>query len=133
MRRYSRSAASWHSPWLGAAKWWRWRDGALRRCRIELCQQPSQFLDARPDADTLGVDRLAHQPSQIGIVVVGRNARPVGIEVSDTGSGIPEEERDTVLRRFHRVDRSRTVPACDVGLSFVVAVAQRQPFHLRYG
>jgi signal transduction histidine kinase len=54
----------------------------------------------------------------------------VGIEVSDTGSGIPEEERDTVLRRFHRVDRSRTVPGSGLGLNLVAAVAKLHQFHL---
>jgi len=28
-------------------------------------QQPSQFLDARSDADTLGVDRLAHHSGKV--------------------------------------------------------------------
>jgi hypothetical protein len=34
--------------------------------------EPSQFLDARPDTDTLGVDRLAHQLCQVAIVFVGK-------------------------------------------------------------
>jgi len=67
--------------------------------------------------------------SSVRMRVVATRDR-VGIEVSDTGSGIPEEERDTVLRRFHRVDRSRTVPGSGLGLSLVAAVAKLHEFHL---
>jgi signal transduction histidine kinase len=67
--------------------------------------------------------------SSVRMRVVATRDR-VGIEVSDTGSGIPEEERDTVLRRFHRVDRSRTVPGAGLGLNLVAAVAKLHQFHL---
>ena len=48
----------------------------------------------------------------------------VGVEVTDTGPGIPEGERAAVLRRFHRVDKSRNAPGCGLGLSLVAAVAK---------
>jgi signal transduction histidine kinase len=47
-----------------------------------------------------------------------------GVEVSDTGPGIPEAERDAVLRRFHRVEKCRSTPGSGLGLSLVAAVAR---------
>lgn len=46
-----------------------------------------------------------------------------GVSVSDTGPGIPEPEREKVLQRFYRLDRSRTSPGSGLGLSLVRAVA----------
>ena len=46
------------------------------------------------------------------------------LEVSDTGPGIPEAERDTVFDRFVRLEPSRSTPGNGLGLSLVRAVAQ---------
>jgi signal transduction histidine kinase len=48
----------------------------------------------------------------------------LGIEVTDTGPGIPGPERDAVLRRFHRVEKCRHTPGSGLGLSLVAAVAK---------
>ena len=48
----------------------------------------------------------------------------IGVSVSDTGPGIPESERDAVLRRFHRLEKSRHTPGSGLGLSLVAAVAR---------
>lgn len=45
------------------------------------------------------------------------------LRVVDTGPGIPEEEHAKVLRRFYRMDRSRSTPGFGLGLSLVKAVA----------
>ena len=50
----------------------------------------------------------------------GEGAR---IRVSDTGPGIPEGERDAVMRRFYRGESSRTTAGSGLGLSLVNAVA----------
>lgn len=59
-----------------------------------------------------------------GIVTV--TAIPDGgmihLRVSDTGIGIPEGERDAVLGRFYRSDKSRHVPGSGLGLSLVMAI-----------
>jgi len=47
-----------------------------------------------------------------------------GIEVSDTGPGIPEAEREPVLRRFYRLEKSRHTPGSGLGLSLVAAIAK---------
>ncbi|WP_239501704.1 ATP-binding protein, partial [Stenotrophomonas maltophilia] len=43
--------------------------------------------------------------------------------VADDGPGVPEEERERVVRRFYRLDRSRSTPGAGLGLSLVAAVA----------
>jgi signal transduction histidine kinase len=48
----------------------------------------------------------------------------LGIIVADTGPGIPAEEREAVLRRFYRAERSRHTPGSGLGLSLVAAVAR---------
>lgn len=45
------------------------------------------------------------------------------ISVADHGPGIPIEERQNVLRRFYRLERSRSTPGSGLGLSLVAAVA----------
>ena len=46
------------------------------------------------------------------------------IMVSDTGSGIPEAERDKVVQRFYRLESSRSTPGSGLGLSLVEAVTK---------
>jgi signal transduction histidine kinase len=46
------------------------------------------------------------------------------VSVTDTGPGIPVGERETVLRRFHRLERSRTARGSGLGLSLVAAIAR---------
>jgi len=46
------------------------------------------------------------------------------LEVSDTGPGIPENEREAVFGRFVRLEPSRSTPGYGLGLSLVRAVAR---------
>jgi signal transduction histidine kinase len=46
------------------------------------------------------------------------------VSVADQGPGIPLEERKHVLKRFYRIERSRSSPGHGLGLSLVAAVAQ---------
>ncbi len=52
------------------------------------------------------------------------------VRVSDTGPGIGEEERDLVLRRFYRSDRSRQTCGVGLGLSLVAAIVKLHGFTL---
>lgn len=45
------------------------------------------------------------------------------LSVSDNGSGIPANERENVLRRLYRLEKSRTTPGSGLGLSMVKAIA----------
>lgn len=42
--------------------------------------------------------------------------------VTDTGPGVPEEDRERVTQRFVRLDNSRTLPGSGLGLSLVQAI-----------
>jgi signal transduction histidine kinase len=43
---------------------------------------------------------------------------------ADDGPGIPAQEREKALRRFYRLERSRTTPGNGLGLSLVAAVVE---------
>lgn len=55
----------------------------------------------------------------------------VTLTVADQGPGISEAERDKVLQRLYRLDRSRGTPGHGLGLSLVAAVAQLHGATLR--
>jgi signal transduction histidine kinase len=61
-----------------------------------------------------------------GRIVIGvrQQAGRVLIEVSDNGPGVPAEERERVLQRWVRLEKSRTEPGSGLGLSLVAAVAR---------
>jgi signal transduction histidine kinase len=44
--------------------------------------------------------------------------------VQDNGPGIPATERDQVIKRLYRLERSRTTPGNGLGLALVSAVAE---------
>lgn len=48
----------------------------------------------------------------------------VTVSVSDNGTGIPADERENVLRRLYRLEKSRTTPGSGLGLSMVKAIAE---------
>ncbi len=67
---------------------------------------------------------LRHTPpgTQVAIGLSATDGRVV-MSVSDNGPGVPEAERDLVLRRLYRMDRSRTSPGAGLGLSLVNSIA----------
>lgn len=54
------------------------------------------------------------------------------IEVRDSGSGIAAEERQAVIRRFHRGSNAADVPGTGLGLSLVVAILHLHGFALTF-
>jgi signal transduction histidine kinase len=56
-------------------------------------------------------------------VAIAQTEAGAAIAVADRGPGIPPEERRNVLKRFYRLERSRSSPGNGLGLSLVAAVA----------
>jgi signal transduction histidine kinase len=59
-----------------------------------------------------------------------RSSGDVEISVTDTGPGIPPEDRTRVVERFVRLENSRNAPGAGLGLSLVAAVARAHRGHL---
>jgi signal transduction histidine kinase len=64
-------------------------------------------------------------------VTVGEDGRNVAISVADHGPGIPEERRGEALRRFGRLDASRSEEGAGLGLALVRAIAHLHDGELR--
>jgi signal transduction histidine kinase len=68
---------------------------------------------------------LHHTPPGTAITLrLSRQPTCVVAEVTDTGPGIPADERTKVFRRFYRLERSRTTPGSGLGLSTVAAIVE---------
>jgi signal transduction histidine kinase len=69
---------------------------------------------------------LRHTPPGASIVVaVDQTADRAVFSVTDNGPGIPADEREAVLQRFHRLQSSRTTRGSGLGLPIVAAIAKR--------
>jgi len=53
-----------------------------------------------------------------------RSSGEVEFSVTDTGPGVPDEDRERVVQRFVRLENSRNEPGSGLGLSLVAAVAE---------
>jgi signal transduction histidine kinase len=58
-----------------------------------------------------------------------RNGEGAILRVSDTGPGVTESERELIVRRFYRSDRSRGTKGLGLGLSLVAAIVKLHGFH----
>lgn len=84
---------------------------------------------ARLDADRLqqvilGLLNNAYRHTQPGgkvEVQVAEDRNTATVTISDTGSGIPEDELPHVFERFYRVDKSRSRAAGGTGLGLAIA------------
>jgi len=89
-------------------------DLALRGDRDLLTQMLANLVE----------NAIRHTPAGTTItLVLAAGAEGPVIEVADDGPGIPADERDKVLRRFYRLETSRTTPGSGLGLSLVRAIA----------
>ncbi len=67
---------------------------------------------------------IRHCPTGTAITATVRaEGNRVTASVTDTGPGIPTGERELVLRRLYRLEKSRTTEGTGLGLSLVKAVA----------
>jgi signal transduction histidine kinase len=53
-----------------------------------------------------------------------RSSGEIEFSVTDTGPGVPEQDRDRIAQRFVRLENSRNAPGAGLGLSLVAAVAE---------
>lgn len=68
---------------------------------------------------------VRHCPAPVHIVMcVEAGVNEVAISVADNGPGIPSLDRERVLKRFVRLDTSRSTPGTGLGLSLVAAIAE---------
>lgn len=98
-----------HVLWLeaGAAAW-------IRGDRELLTQSFANLIE----------NAIRHCPPGTAITCEVRgDATQVTATIRDSGPGIPEEERDKVLRRLYRLEKSRTTEGTGLGLALVKAVA----------
>lgn len=65
----------------------------------------------------------------VRLTVTDSEQGPV-IRVSNTGPGIPPEERAAVMKRFYRLDKSRHIGGSGLGLSIVLAIATLHDFDI---
>lgn len=102
---------------------------------------PNAVVDVPGDADLIGQalanlveNALRHAPEggEINVRVVKEGESAV-LSVADNGPGIPENERDKVLRRLYRLERSRTTSGNGLGLALVAAIADRHGAQLELG
>jgi signal transduction histidine kinase len=67
---------------------------------------------------------MKHSPTGASIgLVTSELPSTIAVAVSDSGPGIPAEERTRVFQRFYRLERSRSTPGSGLGLSLVEAIA----------
>jgi signal transduction histidine kinase len=60
------------------------------------------------------------------------DGRPYAL-VSDTGVGVPAQERDKIFDRFYRGERSAQTPGHGLGLSIAATIAKLHGFALTVG
>ena len=71
-------------------------------------------------------------PIRIEVSTHADNGRAI-LRVADRGIGVPEAEREKVLRRFYRVNQADPAPGSGLGLAMVAAVVHAHGGGLRLG
>ena len=97
-----------------------------------VCTVPPQTVQVLGDKNLLGQvlanlveNAMRHTPKGSEITVnLEQNAGHAVLEVADNGPGIPASERENVVRRLYRLDRSRHTPGNGLGLSLVEGVVK---------
>jgi signal transduction histidine kinase len=76
--------------------------------------------------------KFTPEGGSVSIELRQRQGHPL-ITVTDTGPGIPEDERDAVFLRFHRSTKAQHVPGIGLGLSLVAAIARLHDIRIALG
>ncbi|MCB9993445.1 MAG: HAMP domain-containing protein [Hyphomicrobiaceae bacterium] len=92
----------------------------LGQALVNLIENAIKYGVRRPAAEG---DNGADRPNSVIDVRSYAGASEIFIEVCDNGPGVPENERERVLQRFVRLEKSRTESGSGLGLSLVQAVA----------
>jgi signal transduction histidine kinase len=71
--------------------------------------------------------KFTPEGGHVNLALLNREGEVV-IRVSDNGSGIPESEREAVVKRFYRSDKSRRTEGLGLGLSLVAAIVKLHGF-----
>ncbi|MCV6548226.1 MAG: HAMP domain-containing histidine kinase [Cohaesibacter sp.] len=96
-------------------------DNALKYAVRHVSEQ-RQAPDVKDQDQEQTAEASLPKQAKIHISVMSQ-AGQVTLSVSDNGPGIPKQDRQRVLQRFIRLDKSRNQPGSGLGLSLVNAVA----------
>jgi len=92
-------------------------DNALKYAR------PEQFLKSGSRFSDENCNKNEEREQRTEIVISMQNTQDEArVIVADNGEGIPPSERENVLKRFYRLEKSRTQSGSGIGLSLVAAV-----------
>jgi len=106
--------------------------------KIDLRVEVQHRLNVRADRDLLfeavanlvdNAIKFTPEGGKVKIELLRGDGETI-VRVADTGSGISEQERDAVLRRFYRSDKIRNTPGVGLGLSLVAAIVKLHGFRL---
>ena len=73
--------------------------------------------------------KFTPQGGEVELALLRKSGAPV-IRVKDSGPGIRADERELVMKRFYRSDKSRHTPGLGLGLSLVAAIVKLHGFRL---
>ncbi len=93
-------------------------DNAIKYAAPPLSYPPPLAGEGRKGAGAINGERSAI------LVTADAEQDRIVLTVSDHGPGIPSADRSRVVDRFVRLERSRSLPGCGLGLSLVSAVAR---------
>jgi signal transduction histidine kinase len=101
------------------------RDGiAIRANRQLIGQAVANLVDNAIKYSAEAAGGAAGRDTTVSVKVTAAPDGPAEISVADRGPGIEAKDRDRALRRFVRLEKSRTRPGTGLGLSLVAAVAR---------
>ena len=104
-------------------------------CRLVSVLTPAPMKGARPlllhMTANLIDNAIKHSPQGGRIVVTtSTDSATAQLSVADNGPGIPQGSKELALRRFGRLDESRSSPGSGLGLTLVQTVARVHRGHL---